>query len=375
MKKWHFLSGAFIAAFTVFLACGDDKALTITDSVHMDEHGDPDIQERLGCIDYDSVTFSDGSYAVWELKRAPMNRLTRYVDTEGRWIATISGASEVSDQYLVYNYDSAGRLTHFLRFDEKLYSDEFGEFEGKEGDTYLDFRLAIDNIDFDRPDTTRHIVSRVVYDDDGYAREVFEVPTGKRIKAPEGYKLEVYVDPCVSFWASDLDGGRFLLKVDMVPLASTDGTYFVKRFVDFMPTIDEYYEGGQRSKIVCHPNPSFTDDAGTIKTRSVENGAHIYVTKYEGNSDTWVHVWKDGRLREERRESRYGTTLEAERYSYPASGKVKVESLRYDYRAKRLKPVSVEIKERSDMRSEAEEMNPLRVSLWENEYDSLKYSE
>ena len=80
-------------------------------------------------------------------------------------------------------------------------------------------------------------------------------------------------------------------------------------------------------------------------------------------------------MREERRESRYGTTLEAERYSYPASGKVKVESLRYDYRAKRLKPVSVKIKERSDMRSEAEEMNPLRVSLWENEYDSLKYSE
>lgn len=365
MKHKYFIGALFAAVLVPFSGCKNNRTLEITDFVHSDFRDDPDIQEHKGCFDYDSVTFSDGSYAVKRLSYAPQNRLKRYVDKNGRLTATISGASEAFDQILVYSYDGNGRLTHLLRFDEKL---EPTFYDEDTDSAYLHFRLAIDSIDFDRPDTTRHTLSRLVYDDDGHAREVHEIPSGKVIQAPDGYRLEVNVDPCADFWDDDLDGGRYLFKVDIVPVSEDIGTYSVRRFVDFIPTTEEYYRDGERDSIVCHPNPRYSSDVRMTKKRQTENGANIYFTEYEGSSDTLIHVWKEGLLREEIRKSRYGTVLNAVYYNYLPSGKARREEMRYDYKSKTLKPASSEFLELSDLPSEEEEMNPLAGLSWREVY-------
>ena len=108
---------------------------------------------------------------------------------------------------------------------------------------YLHFRLAIDSIDFRHPDLKRHTLSEIIYGDDGTAREIIEQPSRKSIKAPDGYKLEVSVIPCEAFWDSDLSGGRFLLKADMMPI-KTIGDYTIKHFEDFNLTAEKHYKDG-----------------------------------------------------------------------------------------------------------------------------------
>lgn len=53
-----------------------------------------------GFIEYDSVRFSDGSYAVHRLQYAPQNSLTEFFDNKGRTIATIARASECMHKLL-----------------------------------------------------------------------------------------------------------------------------------------------------------------------------------------------------------------------------------------------------------------------------------
>ena len=199
------------------VACNQGNSIEITDSVHYNLHDNPELIETNGCIEYDSVMFSDASYAVRLLKYAPQNMLTRYMDGEGRLMATISAASETFAQCLVYGYDDKDRLRYLLRFDEL----RGPEFRDETTDSaYLNFRLAIDSVDFSNPDTTRHTLTEIMYGDGGYVNEIKEMPTGKSIIAPDGYKIEVKVEQCTGFWSSDLDGGRYLLKTDIVPISN-----------------------------------------------------------------------------------------------------------------------------------------------------------
>ena len=221
-------------------ACGQKKRIEITDFKYYNAYDNPEILVEQGCIDYDSVTFSDGSYAVRQLKSAPLNSLTRYIDHTGRLIATVSSASETYAQCLVYGYDDEDRLRYLLRFDELREP----EFRDETTDSaYLNFRLAIDSVDFDNPDTTRHTLTEIMYGNDGIAREMLELPSGKNIKVPDNYRLEVSVVPCERFWESDLSGGRFLLKADIVPIEPI-GNYTVKCFEDFILIAEEHYKDG-----------------------------------------------------------------------------------------------------------------------------------
>lgn len=108
---------------------------------------------------------------------------------------------------------------------------------------YLFFRLAIDNIDFRHTDLKRHSLSEIIYGDDGIAREMTERSSGKSIKAPDNYRLEVNVVPCESFWESDLSGGRFLLKAEIVPIGPIRD-YTVKCYEDFTLIAEEHYKDG-----------------------------------------------------------------------------------------------------------------------------------
>ena len=223
------------------IACGQRKHIEITGFEHYSAYDNPEILEEQGWIDYDSVTFSDGSYAVRQLKSAPQNSLIRYVDQDGRLIATVSAASETYAQRLIYGFDGNGRLKYLLRFEDMLEPDFHDETTDS---AYLHFRLAIDSVDFQHPDLKRHTLSEIIYGNNGIALEMTELPSGKSIKAPDNYKLEVSVIPCKSFWESDLSGGRFLLKADIVPTTNAMGDYTIKRFEDFTLITEEHYKDG-----------------------------------------------------------------------------------------------------------------------------------
>lgn len=221
-------------------ACSQRTRIEITDFKHYNVYDNPEILVEQGCIGYDSVIFSDGSYAVRQLKYSPQNSLIRYIDSDGKLIATISAASETYAQRLIYGYDGNGRLKYLLRFEDMLEPDFHDDATES---AYLQFRLAIDSIDFRYPDLKRHTLSEIIYGNDGVAREMIEQPSGKSIKAPDDYRLEVSIVPCESFWESDLNGGCFLLKADMVPI-NPIGNYTVKCFEDFTLISEEHYKDG-----------------------------------------------------------------------------------------------------------------------------------
>lgn len=360
---------ALFIVFSLLLltaACSQGTKLEITNKEHTDIHEDSNCQEKTGFIDYDSVTYSDGSYAVSVLNYAPQNWLVRYVSKDGKLLATISSASETCPQRLVYGYDDEGRLKYLLQFDVKRGPDTLDE---RRDSAYLHFRLAIDSIDFNEPDTSRHKLAEIKYGNEGYAYEVEDRASGKKITAPTGYKLNVSVEPCAAFWSSDLDGGFYYLKVDVVPVNKDNGNYTKKRFVDFVPMMEEYYHGGQRVKIVCYPNPSYDDDVKTTISFKQENGANIY-SRLKGNStDTLISTWKGGRLQNEIIRSKWGTVLNVKRYYYLPFGKVKREERQYDFKEKKMKPTVEKTIKITDLPSEENYINPLKNSFWMNFYD------
>lgn len=366
MKHNNYALFIVVSLLLLTAACSQGTKLEITNKEHTDIHEDSNCQEKTGFIDYDSVTYSDGSYAVSVLNYAPQNWLVRYVSKDGKLLATISSASETCPQRLVYGYDDEGRLKYLLQFDVKRGPDTLDE---RRDSAYLHFRLAIDSIDFSEPDTSRHKVAEIMYGNEGYAYEIADRASGKKITAPTGYKLNVSVDPCAAFWSSDLDGGFYYLKVDVVPVNKDNGNYTKKRFVDFVPMMEEYYQGGQRVKIVCYPNPSYDDDVKTTISFKQENGANIY-SRLKGNStDTLISTWKGGRLQNEIIRSKWGTVLNVKRYYYLPFGKVKREERQYDFKEKKMKPTVEKTIKITDLPSEENYINPLKNSFWMNFYD------
>jgi hypothetical protein len=91
---------ALLLSLTV-AACSHDKPLEISSCVRYSQLDDEGLVAEKGCIEYDSIVFSDNSYAVMELRNAPQNMLTRYVDSGGRLMATVSAPSETYAQRLV----------------------------------------------------------------------------------------------------------------------------------------------------------------------------------------------------------------------------------------------------------------------------------
>lgn len=130
-----------------------------------------------GFIEYDSVRFSDGSYAVHRLQYAPQNSLTEFFDNKGRTIATIARASECYAQTLVYDYDDEGRLSHLLQYKSEIFegldSDSASYGRNKEG--YLGFRQMIADMDYEHPDTAKYQQTNIEYDKDGDAVKAYMV--------------------------------------------------------------------------------------------------------------------------------------------------------------------------------------------------------
>ena len=325
-----------------------------------------------GFIEYDSVRFSDGSYAVHRLQYAPQNSLTEFLDNKGRTIATIARASECYAQTLVYDYDDEGRLAHLLQYKSEIFegldSDSASYERTKEG--YLGFRQMIANMDYEHPDTANYQQTNIEYDKDGDALKAYIVYGNDSIVAPSGYKLTVAVKPCLSFWQSDLHGGFYIFHVKMEPKGKDWLNYKVCRYADFIPSVESDYRNGRIVKTVWHHDPCIEPDDKDLVFIPVRTGdLNVYSVTWEDGSKH-QRAYKDGLLAYIQEISKYGTVLKKETYSFPSINKVKVIYETIDYKTKILKTLSTSVMDVPDMEMYHEDMNVDSGDYrWENYYN------
>ena len=324
-----------------------------------------------GFIGYDSVRFSDGSYAVHRLQYAPQNSLTEFFDNKGRTIATIARASECYAQTLVYDYDDEGRLVHLLQFKSEIFdgldSDSASYERNKDG--YLGFRQMIADMDYEHPDTAKYQQTNIEYNKDGDAVKAYIVYGSDSIVAPSGYKLTVEVKPCLTFWQSDLHGGFYIFHVKLEPESKVMSNYKVCRYADFIPSVESDYRNGRIVKTVWHHDPCIEPDDPDIAFVPTRTGdLNVYSVTWEDGSKI-QRAYKDGLLAYKQEISRYGTVLRKETYSFLSNSKVKVTYETIDYKTKTLKTQSTSVMDVPDIEMYREDMNVDSGDYrWENYY-------
>lgn len=356
----------------LMIACTGNKRVKTIKQVHYDYNDSIRQAQDLKYLEYDSVVFSDGSYATYRLQYAPQNSLYEFFDKKGRIIATIAQASECYPQVIVYKYDDNNRLTHFLSFwnhFEKNYLDWYG---ASDTINYETFRNKIDSVDFNAPDTARYDYTSIEYYNTGIAIRTRHINTGEIIEAPERYMLDVSVDQCPPFWASDLDGGRYVYKVCIKPQDTNAKNYTLFRYANFKPALEENYENGVRIRAVVYPHQSYSDRHKWIKTLTSQNGNNIYTSHIENSQDTLKTVWRNHYLRHMQKVSMYGTVLEQDTYIYALpSSQVKVIHEKIDFASMKLKKVSESLTTISQIGMEDDEMKLLKNCVdWENVYST-----
>ena len=376
MKKY---SAFVICGMMSMAACQQNgsQGIRVVDSIHYDtSSGEQYLPE--GFIEYDSVRFSDGSYVTYRMQEAPMNRLTEFVDAEGRTIATLSQASECDPQVIIYRYRSDGQLASLLYFDEPVelqggmqenYRDWMGDEAGK--DFYETFRHRIETMDYDHPDSVLYHSVILSYDDYGCARKAMDTRTGRTIEAPDGYWLDVEVTPAAYFWMSDLRGGRYFFKVCVCPGEPLPVEYTLMRYADFIPAQEETYKDGVLTKVVMYPS---TEDEGSyqeMRTCETRDGQTVYKRTYCHQPDTLKRIWHDGRLVREQSISPYGTVLEQKDYDYSIpSSQVRAMTMKLDYASRQLKRVGEFVTTLEEIGTEDDEMRPMKDEIdWCNVYE------
>ena len=376
MKKY---SAFLICSMMSLAACQQNgsQGIRVVDSIHYDtSSGEQYLPE--GFIEYDSVRFSDGSYVTYRMQEAPMNSLTEFVDAEGRTIATLSQASECEPQVIIYRYRSDGQLAGLLYFDEPVelqggmqenYRDWFGEEVGK--DFYEAFRLRIETMDYDHPDSVLYHSVSLSYDDEGKARKATDTRTGRTIEAPDGYWLDAEVTPAAYFWMSDLRGGRYFFKVCVCPEEPWPVEYTLMRYADFIPAQEETYKDGVLTRVVLYPSTEDGDMYQEMRTRESRDGQTIYKKTFCHQPDTLKRIWHEGRLVREQTISPYGTILEQTDYEYalPASI-VRVTREKLDYASRQMRRVEEFTTSLEEMDDEDDEMRPMKDDIdWSNVYE------
>lgn len=235
MKRSAFIIG-FIWGVLFFTSCNEHKSLTITYFQQVNILNDS-LRLLTDGIEYDSVRFSDGSYAVHRMGIAPMNTLTEFFDNKGRSIATIARASECYAQAWAYDYDEEGKLIHLVCFKHEMFDglDRDSFYYERDSIGYLGFRQLIADLDYENPDTAKYEQINIDYDSHGSAVKTYKVYSQDRIEAKANEKLNISVRQCDGFWTDDLNGGCYEYWVTVAPRDLGEEKYKIKTFVNFTP--------------------------------------------------------------------------------------------------------------------------------------------
>ncbi|MBQ8606857.1 MAG: hypothetical protein IJ417_01510, partial [Bacteroidaceae bacterium] len=319
--------------------CSNSKEqLTIVEHIHYDYSEENEavinfLHQLGGMCEYDSIIFSDGSWAIYKCKSAPMNSLLEIFDKEGRLLATESQTSECYPQYVVYNYDPKDRLTNLIVSVVADFPDII-RAENK----ILAFRQQITDIDYSNPDTARYEQINIKYNAEGDVTKVYKMWQNEEIVALQGYVLRISMEPCASFWESDLDGGEYIFKVVMHPKNTELTDFYVSYYADFYPTFQQKFEDDVWVKSILYPNPSYVEHVAKEMMEFEEDGdKHIYTWSSENEEKQYRTIWKKQLPYMEQVVSPYQTVLKQIEYNYDKSlTDVEVVHKEYNYQKKNL---------------------------------------
>lgn len=395
MKTSGFLSAIYWGVLLLFVSflsmnCSNSKEqLTIVEHVHYDyTDGNEVVKDFLyqmgGMCEYDSIIFSDGSWAIYKCQSAPMNSLLEIFDKEGHLIATESHASECYPQYVVYNYDSKDRLSNLI----VAVGDDFPNISE---DKILAFRQQITDIDYSRPDTAQYNQINIEYNAESDVTKVYKMWTNEEIVALPGYVLRISMEPCARFWESDISGGMYILKVLMLPENTESSDFYLSYYADFNPTFQQKYANGVWVKSILYSNPSDIDHHVNKETMEFEEDGdkHIYTWSSEDDKNMHQIIWKNQLPYMEQVISPYQTILKQLEYIYDKTlTNVEVVHKEYNFQKKVLETCDTEslsVKEmisilRSDHQHEDDLMNLLLrnfdwddIYTWEDLYEIGNY--
>lgn len=350
---------AFISIFLIISCNATNEKLAITyyknvNSLNRECETDSDTT-HYEYLDYDSVRFSDGSWATSRLEFAPQNTLTEFFNKQGYTSATISQASECCPQIIIYDYDDKGRLVHLMypKFQQidSIYNSNITKND------YLAFRQMIEELDFEHPDTLRFKLTNIEYDEEGNVKKVSVYNNKSAIEAPQGYKLTISVKPCTSFWESDLRGGFYVFHTKIEPKTEHLNNFKISRFVNFTPTMDSYFQNGNFVKVVWHPNPSETQDNTSITYHPIKKDDFNLYTEQQENGNKLQFAYYKGLLAYQQLISKYGTVLKKKTYSFLSNNEVLVTTECIDYKTKKMRVKSTRIKKVNNMDNFHEGMN------------------
>lgn len=351
MKRPDLLFFTLLGCVALLSSCKKEQHIDIVKAVHENNFDNPELMTEKGIMEYDSISFSDGSTAVHRLQWAPQNSLTEFRDPMGRVVATWAHASECMMQVMVRRYDDQGRLLRFLTFDceaSDVTDSIYGNWFGNGDSLYLAFRQRMEHWEDEAWDTAHYSRFDVEYNAEGHAVRVLRNQGASEIVAPVGYQLQVDIRPCQSFWVSDLDGGRFVFLVDQVPVQTDASDYVVKRYADMLPSMDLSFKAGNLVRILWHAEPSYSDAKAMTFTHEIIDEKQVYTRQEEGSLVAHRNIWQNGKLLYRQLIGVQGEVLESE------------ESPRL--------PVDND----GNPLYEKDEMNPLRYSsCWQNVYDCI----
>lgn len=311
---------------------------------------------------YDSVIFNDGSYAVYKLQRAPMNEDLVVYDNAGRKLLTSSRASECSTEQMLFHYDKRGRLTQLITTSDEYYGTPNYEAVYEKifkycnhGETLDSLRNKIVDIDWENIDTTIFDRYNFNYDKNNNLVEVSLVEVEdhfdhskdsydksynyKNIEAPVGYKIRLQIEPCVNFWASDIAGGIYDIKCDIIPINIDSDNVLVKRYVNCELVYEYLYKNKESVTLINHYR-SITPGVGRkTMTKRISNEDTIY--SLVSDTDTTKFIWHNGHLEYIQKVSSYGTILSQDSYFYE-DDMVEISYEVIDYKNKQLHNIGQE---------------------------------
>lgn len=352
-------------------------------------------------IDYNIYTkaeFSDGSWAHYIECYGPINSVAEFFDSKGKRISTWSRASECFTQYIVYNYDEQGRLQNmrYLYFEEiedgykyrdgynmgydnpdainekydKIARDSMEVYFGNcehldwiEADSLgvVTFRNKIEQLDYSVVDTFWCSQVNFEYDKQGELARVYEIPKADiygdndeeerapvmdecvvhEIVATDEYDLTYAIKPVESFWASDINGGKYYLEVNQVSQKDDENLY-VKRYVNMCTAYEKWYRYGKLIKYKLYPDANASDEDQYWVMATVEEsdeGDTIIKTQLSNSEDVTIDTWKGGKKVSSSLYSKYGTELKRTTYGYVKTG-VNMRYYNIDFKTKKMKFIS-----------------------------------
>ena len=188
----------------------------------------------------DTTLMADGTMFIETPGTARLNSAVDVIDKHGKLLAQGACCSERTIfNFIRYLYDDNERIKGLIHFSGDTEKD-YGEKQEIEL-----FRKQVFDDNWNREEYSRY---NFEYDNKGHIVRINDPITHDHIQAPANHKIEFKVIPNSLFWSSDLDGGVYLLDINIVPIDPKCKDYIKMNYCFYTPILLEEYKNNIKVK-------------------------------------------------------------------------------------------------------------------------------